>query len=343
MMRSLGMPSQRRGLWLAARYREWHVNRMLYVAAAVILVAPTLLTLLTNSREPWGYARGQLAGQVLNYTSGYTGTWSEILILFAGILGIALFWNDRSRGRLDVMLEGPMPRRLMLWAKFYWGVLTVWAVATTLCLAMAVTALAVGHPDWMGPIVVRSLIHAASGTALLVTSVGLGAAMGSVVLTAMGTGVWLLAPVTLASLVYALQLGVFGKMTPETVMVAIQRLSPVAPTPPQGWVGVVYAGYFLAWAIFVGNRALKWWDRAPWERFHDPVYFPVMWNFFYALWALLSGLVLTMVGLLLFSPTGTTTVNFLVGSLIIAVPGWFFWRRFTWFLGRTRLGWEPGA
>lgn len=345
MTHSAGIRRQDRRSWLAARYREWQVNRALYIATAVIMVAPTALTLLTDGRQTWD-VRTAFTNQVLSYTAAYTGTSSEVLTLLAGTLGIALFWNDRSRGRLDVIVEGPMPRRQILRAKFYWGVLTLLTVAALLCLVMTTTALAVGHPELIGAVVVRSFIHAAGDTALFVTSVGLGAVVDSV-LTAVGTGVWVLVPMTIAGGVGGVVASVMAtrpmSQTPEIVTVAIQRLSPVARTAPQGWLGVVYALYFIAWALFIGNRALKWWERTPWERFHDPVAFPVIWNFLYALLAMLSGGVLAMGGLLTFSREGITTLNLLGISLAIAVPGWFFWRRFLWFLGRTRLGWGPGA
>lgn len=345
MTHSPGIRRQDRRSWLAARYREWQVNRTLYITTAIIMIAPTALTLLNNGRQTWD-ARIAVTNQVLSYTAAYTGTWSEILILLAGLLGIALFWNDRSRGRLEVIVEGPMPRRQILWAKFYWGVFTLLAVAILLCLVMTTTALAVGHPELIGGVVVRSFIHAAEDTALFVTSVGLGAAMDSV-LTAVGAGVWVLFPVTIAGGVGSVVASVMAArpviQTPEIVTVAIQRLSPVAPTAPQGWLGVVYALYFIAWALFIGNRALKWWDRTPWERFHDPVAFPVIWNFLYALLAILSGSVLAMASLLTLSRGDITTLNLLGITLAIAVPGWFFWRRFLWYLSRTRLGWGPGA
>ncbi len=331
-----------KGQWMrdAVSFREWRVNRSLYITAAAVMLFPWILILSTSIGGPGGELLELRAIVGDNAGLGPMNGWITAL---AGLLAVGVFWNDRSRGGLDTSMEGPVSRRALLMAKIRLGIFTITGVWVLLFVTLAFIALAIGQAGLIGPLVVAALWSLCSAVALYMVTVSFGAAMGSVFFTVLASLLWVLLPRIADSVVFQLTLG-FGQRLSlatatgwETTLIDIRWFSVLTDGRPTGWVAVLYAGYFAAWALFVGWRALAWWERTPMERFHDPFYYPQLWNFWYAFLAILSGMFVAALTI----PNAGSQARLYVGALVFGVPLWFLWRWIWRLLSRNALSWGP--
>ncbi len=322
----------------AVSFREWRVNRSLYIAAAAVMLFPWVLMLLTSIGGPGGELIELRAVIGDNAGLGPTNGWITVL---GGLLALGVFWNDRSRGGLDGALEGPVSRRALLMAKMRWGILTITAVWVLLFVILALVAVGIGHAGFIGPLVIAGVWSVSSAVALYVAAVAFGAAMGSAFFTALASVLWVTLPRIVESVAFQLTLG-SGRRLPlataerwQTTLTDIHWFSVATDGHPAGWAAVLYAAYFAAWAVFLGWRALVWWERTPMERFHDPFYYPQLWNFWYAFLAILSGMFVAALAI----PNVGSQGRLDIAALVFGVPLWFLWR-WTWRrLSRSALSW----
>lgn len=324
----------------AVSFREWRVNRSLYVTAVAVMLFPWALMLLTSIGGPGGVLVELRAVAGDNAGLGPTNGWITVL---AGLMALGVFWNDRSRGGLDSSLEGPVSRRALLMAKVRWGILTITGVWVLLFVILAFIALIIGHAGLVGPLAIAGLWSVSSAIALYVATVSFGAAMGSVFFTAMASLLWVMLPRIVESVAFQLTLGSGHRLSLataerwQTTLTDIRWFSVLTDGRPAGWAAVLYAAYFAAWAVFLGWRALVWWERTPMERFHDPFYYPQLWNFWYAFLAILSGMFVAGLAI----PNAGSQARLYIGALVFGVPLWFLWR-WTWRrLSRSTLSWGP--
>ena len=74
------------------------------------------------------------------------------------------------------------------------------------------------------------------------------------------------------------------------------------------------------------------------ERFHDPFYYPQLWNLWYAFLAILSGM---FVAALAIPNDGYQEAHIYIATLIFGIPLWFLWRWAWRRLSRSALTWGP--
>jgi hypothetical protein len=106
---------------------------------------------------------------------------------------------------------------------------------------------------------------------------------------------------------------------------ALPNLSPFQPAGFAGWpfsAILAFSAWFVGWTVLVLWLAYGWWERAPFERLRDAVFFPFLWNLYYGFLSLLSTLLL---GALLTHGT-VFGVAWAAIYLVLLVAGWFFWR-----------------
>lgn len=104
MTRSAGMIAKT--LRSPNNYREWRVNRGLYITAWIVLVLPMVWTIGQAI-----HVQLMIGGQWLHLQiQSYVGPAPEVLhfnMIVAGLLGVLTFWHDRTRGYLSIALEDP--------------------------------------------------------------------------------------------------------------------------------------------------------------------------------------------------------------------------------------------
>jgi len=352
---SNGMPDSRdRGALLvsrAARYRELRVDRAIYVLGSLALLAPWALWL----QGLWSMPQAALAVDhtTLNafmrlnlqgFAQGSAGSTATFDLLVATAMGIALFAYDRFAGGLFYSLEGPLSRREVLVAKVVFGSASILLVATVSTLGTVLTAVLSGNAPLAGAVLLRCLFDATGQLSLFATALAMGTAM-STVFSVVATATWILLPSLLQSLLSNLflvpgkqvvTLVPGGQRVPVTTVrfaapwiahlaQVLPNLSPFQPTGSYGWslvAALALIAWFVAWMVLVLWLAYGWWERAPFERLRDAVFFPFLWNLYYAFLSLLSTLVL---GALLTHGT-VFGIAWAVIYLALFVAGWFFWR-----------------
>ena len=355
MPSSSGAPSKGvLGLSAAACYREFRVNRTIYLVAILVLLAPVaqwLLQLEAVLSLPGAFLvaghtsvhaamRSTLLpfGQGSNYFEGFTG----LDVIVAGALGIGLFAYDRLTGGLFYSLEGPLRRREAFLVKVLFGTAGI-LLPTVIAAAGTVIAAGVSaNADLTGLILLRFAFQAAGQLNLFATALAMGAAM-STALSCIATATWAGLPSLLQGLVsvlfwverrHAITVGghrmlafVLRPIAPWVpgLWQALPNLSPFLPNGFFGYTQLAVAGLFawlVAWAALMLWQGPSWWERAPFERLRDAVFFPFLWNVYYAFLSLVTALVLTAL-------ITRGTVQGAGWGLIYAllfIAGWFFWR-----------------
>ncbi len=352
MPSSTGTSSSRRRFAVspAARYRELHVDRTIYLLGTLLLLAPWGLLLLNLWSEMhiahWVLAANHttLRAMMNSNLQGFTQAlgFGSFDLFVAAIMGLALFAYDRFAGGLFYSLEGPLRRREVFLAKAIFGAASILlevVLGTAGTLLMAGLS---GNQSLAGAILLRGLFDASGQLSLFATALAMGAAMDSV-LSGIATAIWAGLPALGQSLLGQLFM-VQGKqpMTlPGGQSVTVTTFKFIAPwigslaqslpglSPFQqgfyGWpIGDVLAmiGWFIAWTVLLFWLGLGWWQRAPFERLHDAVFFPFLWNLYYAFLALLSGLVITQV----VTRGMVRGLSWAAIYAALSVAGWFFWR-----------------
>jgi len=321
------------------RYREWRTNRVLYIVVGVILVIPWALEVMMNiGPNDQSFLRSMVGGYALE-TDATLFLGMGLVALF----GIGLMWNDRGRGALEPVLDGPVSRRAVLVAKMWFSskmLVTVYVVISILMLGLAWSF---GIDHLMGPILLRSLFLFAMQLGIVWTALAVATAIGSVVFAAMAMAILAVIPLGLGSLIVTLVLyftrgGAFPYWSLVMRNVAM-HLSAVAPTYPTGSSQILFAAAAMVWAVIAATGGLFWWERAPQERFHEPFAFPWLWNLFYGMLAIITALV----GGLIITVKLHSGTGFAISAGCLAVIGWFFWRWIVLFMGRSPLRWGPGA
>lgn len=341
-MRWLGMPKKSIP---ALYYREWRVNRGIYLAVVLLTVLPRCWSVLHNSLLPRPYAHEFLQSVVFTSATGDGGISAPFAIFLAGVLGLALFWNDRIRGGFDAALEGPLSRRALLGCKMEFGLASISAAQVFIFLLLLGTGLAVDHAPPIALLAAASLWTLVSGACLMIITLALGAVM-SPGFVALGAVLWLMLPRVAASIINNTAFS--GQRLTSAQSVALSKLvtnvrqfSPLLlNSSPAGGRALWFSLYFAAWAIAAAALALIWWQRAPYERMHDPFYFRWIWNLLYALLAILTGL---LVAVLTYKLSSGFQEGFAIvwRSVVFAIPAWFGWRELWVRFGRSGIGWGP--
>jgi hypothetical protein len=335
----------------AARYRELRANRAIYALAVVVLSAPWAIWLAELERalatRPALLAADHVTltalvrFQLATFVQGSPPIGAFDLFA-AAALGIALFAYDRVVGGLFYSLEGPLGRREVFWAKALYGAGTILLVLGVGTLATLAAAAASGNLALAGGILLRTLFEASGQLSLFATALAMGGAMGTV-FSSLATAIWAGLPALGQGLVFVLfwvhsertvvangtRVLVFG-MEPVapwlgSLTKALPNLSPFQPGGFPGWstpAVLALVAWFLAWTVLIAGLGATWWERAPFERLWDGVFFPKLWNAYYAFLALATALfVVTLV-------THGTVVGLGWAALMtaVAVPAWLFWR-----------------
>lgn len=346
MPSSAGMPNRERPAPApAVRYREFRVNRTLYVAGLFILLVPwalwfrTVWTFLNFPPQDLAQmhqaVHGLLQNALQTFAQGGNNAAGPDPVV-AGLLGLALFANDRWQGGLLYSLEGPLPRRQVLWAKALLGSGVLLCAAILAAAGNVGAAAASGNLALTGPVLLRVLSDLAGQLAIFATALAMGGAMGTA-LSALAVAVWAVLPSLGQSLMMVLFSAPPSQTLPDGARIVVTgisppwvahvsafllALSPLTSTQSSDLGLAGDAALFLAWTGFMLWLGLRAWERAPFERLSDGVFFPVLWNFYYLVLALGSALfVITVV------THGTVTgASWLVSYLALTVAGWFFWR-----------------
>jgi hypothetical protein len=350
-------PRRPGGIPAAARYREVRVNRSVYALAAVALLAPTALWLL-GLRVAAETPPAVLASMHLTLADLMRQTFQTFApVTFSGdvvaaVFGIALFGHDRVAGGLFQSLEGPLARRDAWRAKALSGAVVVGGAATLATTAVLLAAAATGNATLAGPILLRGLTDAAGELSLFATALAMGGAM-STVPSALATATWAGLPALLGGLLetlfvrrYAVGLpgsGLASVLVPtgwaSAVAQSLANLSPFQPAGYRGWPlweVLALVSWFLAWSWLMAWQGQSWWERAAFERLHDEVFFPFLWNLCFAWLALATALFVTAPLAIFGQIGGLGWAGLNAATFVVA---WFFWRSILRRRGRRR---EPG-
>ena len=338
MKGSNGMPS--RSLAQAIRYRELRAHRMLYIGALMLMVLPATVQVVGGSWTWNAYTPTYLKDIVLSFAKN-DPTLIYFSTIIAGLFAIGLVWSDRGHGDLDWLLEGPAPRRQIFLTKVLCGISTIIAAYLWILAAMGITVLSIHKLELLPAVLERSLLGAAVGVFMFMIIISLTSAIGSVVLTVIAAGLASMIPQSVA-LVYRLVV-VHSTITimQENIYTTLQQFSPLPPDYPTGSSQLIFTAVFAGFAYLLGRLGLRWWSRAALERFHEPFLFPWLWNVFYAFLAVISGLFVD--GIMALRLQYSQVWIFVAAWGGLAVVLWFVWRRLIWWLGKTALGWGPGA
>jgi len=350
---SNGMPS--RSLWAlgvspAARFRELRVNRTVYLLGFLLLIAPWALWfegLQVELQTPaWilNLSHNTVTALIRISLQGFalgTNNATTFYVAVAGAIGIALFGYDRYAGGLLYSLEGPLRRREVLTAKVLLGAIIILLPVAAGTAGALVFAELSRNPGLAGPIALRGLLDATGELSFFATAMAMGSAMGTV-FSALAMVTWAALPALLQSLVSNLFLVpgssvviLNGHRVATTTLrlphpwiahlaFALPYLSPLQPASPPWPLAAVLGlvAWFVAWTALVLWLSYGWWERAPFERLRDAVFFPFLWNLYYAFLSLLSTLLL---GAWL-THGAVYGVAWAAIYLALFVAGWFFWR-----------------
>jgi hypothetical protein len=340
----LGM---RKNALKAVYYREWRMNRFLYLGTAALMVLPWCLAVFADARVPHQFAREFLTAVVVGYAHGDAGFVVPFGVLLAGVLALIVFWNDHSRGGIDAALQGPLSRRALVVGKLTLGLITIWSSQVCILLIVLVTAWDVGQMHVMGSVIAMTILTLVSGSCLFTLTLAFSGAMGSPFFIALAAVLWLILPGATATIVTNLTYLSTRMTTAEATAMNTTRmdmhwLSPLVNGLPTNTKALLYAAYFALWTVAAVWAALVWWSKVPYERLHAPLYFPWLWNGLYTLLAMVTGFFLAYGGRAL--GLGGWTFPGLYGhTLILAIPSWFLWRWIWVRLGRSGLGIGPTA
>ncbi len=304
----------------AARYRELRANWGIALLAVLVLLAPWALALsaleaVRTMPRPLLAAQGLTLHLLLHdaLVGAIEGSSGLITVpcLVAAALGIALFAHDRIDGGLFSALEGPLARREAWLAKAIFGAVVIGAGAAVGTATLLYATLATGNADLVGPVLLSALVALTGELSLFVTGLALAGAL-STALSALGTATWAALPALAGGLVETVFVRPYAQPLASghlaTVLVptawattfgqALTNLSPFRPDGLAGWSPwevMALVAWFVLWTGLLTWQGLGWWQKAPFERLHDTVFFPSLWNLYDAWLGLATGLVATTV------------------------------------------------
>ncbi len=329
----------------AIRYRERRANRALYIGAMILMGLPWAWELITTALSPWNsYTVMYLKDIILMFTGNQPNPLYYDIIV-AGLLGIGLVWNDRGRGFLDHVLEGPVTRRQIFLTKVLFGICTIVAAFLGILIAMGITLISIHKLGLIDAVLERSILATAAGVLVFMIVMSLTSAIGSVVFTAIAAGLASMVPQLTAAL-YVLAVGGWTHpitSSQQNVYVLIQQFSPLPPNYPLGPFQLIFTAVFAVLSLLLGSLGLRWWSRVAQERFHEPFLFPWLWNLFYASLAIVSGGILDGVANASLRYSQVSVWIFPAVWAGLAFILWFVWRRIVLWVGKTALRWGPGA
>ncbi len=335
----------------AARFRELRVNRTVYLVGFLLLITPWALWFeglwaeLNTPTWALNLSHSTVAALIRANLQGFalgTANSTTFYVAVAAAIGIALFGYDRFAGGLFYSLEGPLRRREVFTAKVLYGTITILLPVAAGTAGALLFADLSGNLGLAGAIAMRGLFDATGELSLFATALAMGSSMGTV-FSAIATVTWAALPSLLQSLLSNLFLVsnrsvviLGGQSVSESTLrfaypwiahlaFALPNLSPFQPAGFEGWpLSAVLAliAWFVAWTVLVLWLAYGWWERAPFERLRDAVFFPFLWNLYYAFLSLLSTLVF---GALITHGT-VFGVAWAAIYLVLFIAGWFFWR-----------------
>jgi len=329
---SAGMSSEQitRWWWLippAVLYREWRLNRSWYLLAFAIMLGAWLLPWIGSVVHPRHFA--QMAQQVVaDYPLLPPLALPEVNCIVMGILAVVVFQNDWTRGQIGRVLEGPVRRSDILSAKLGFLLATLVAYALIVFIGLTVFAVIARSTGRIGYVGSWDLLATSMGSATGILALAAGTAMSNPILVGLTTAIWVVFPKIISGIIATatplvrLPGGVVVS-PPNPWSIAVDRLSPFPNSEPANHL-ILYALYFLVWAVFMGYRALKWWNTVPTERFGSTFFYPQLWNFYYALLALVSAYVMALILSQPLMPQLGTPFYVSYGTL--SVLAWFFWR-----------------
>jgi hypothetical protein len=328
-----------KGAMKAVYYREWRMNRALYLLVGLLTILPSAPVLWSPLTLPHRFIRELLTEFVVSNAHGTGGASVTLGILLAGALGLGVFWNDRRQDGLEAALEGPLSRRALMAGKLFTGFQVIIAAQGLLFLLWMVIAVSVGKGHLIGSLASGAILTLMASGCVFTLTLAWSAVMGSPFFVALTTTLWLLIPRVVATMVVNLTYAARRMTIPEAAamnatVTHIRWFSPLTGFYPANGQALLYAGYFALWAIFGAWAAFSWWDRVPFERLHAPLCFPGLWNAVYALLALVSGFVLANVARS-WGFGGGTAPELYACTLVLAALLWWLWR---WIL--IRVGWS---
>ncbi|NMP20894.1 hypothetical protein [Sulfobacillus harzensis] len=320
----------------AALYREWRVNRTLYIVAFFAAIVPWILQwqgLMQIARIKPFFAS--------SLVTEYAGAGAAPQAVVALLLALAIFLNDWGRGRLSFVLEGPLSRTDILQAKMWWAGLTVVAGSLAAALTVSLGSLSLGEPGAYGKIASTLLLVVGIRLAMVASGLAVSSAIGNLVYGILAA--LLVAGVPglvgnmasfVATLCYGPNVAInFWPPWLEMTINGVQHFEPLATSVAWragSWRDL--AGY-LVWILILGGLSFRWFKRAPYERLRDPFFFRWMWNLVYAFWAWWTATV-TMA-------LSRTTASPHLGSVVlwigVFVVGFFIWRMVIVAIGSFRM------
>jgi hypothetical protein len=329
---SAGMSSEPITRWWwqippAVLYREWRLNRSWYLLAFVIMLGAWVLPWIGSVFQPRYFA--QMAQQVVaDYPFLPPLALPELNCIVMGILAVMVFQNDWTRGQIGRVLEGPVRRSDVLSAKLGLLLATLVAYALIVFIGLAVFAVIARSTGRIGYVGSWDLLATLMGSATAILALAAGTAMSNPILVGLTTAIWVVVPKVISGIIATatplvhLPGGVVVS-PPNPWAIAVDRLSPFPNSEPADHL-ILFALYFLVSTVFIGYRAFKWWNAVPTERFGSTFFYPQLWNFYYALLALVSAFVMALI---LSQPLMPQRgIPFYVSFGTLSVFAWFFWR-----------------
>ena len=337
MTRSAGMIAKT--LRSPNNYREWRVNRGLYITAWIVLVLPMVWTIGQAI-----HVQLMIGGQWLHLQiQSYVGPAPEVLhfnMIVAGLLGVLTFWHDRTRGYLSIALEGPVSRRAIWQSKIVYAFLTLASANLATLLMIGITSLFAGMGGCMGAIILRTLYLLSLQTGLAMTALAIGALMESVILAGLGTASVSVVPLVLGSICHNLPFneGDIARWS-EVVGGFFFFLGPFNYAYPTVlWQEGIFSLLAFAWALLSCRYGLRWWEKARLERYSELFVFPWVWKVFYGFLGIISALVVTTI---IAVPVHFQSSLFLICLIPLSVLGWFAWRTVWAGLSQRGFPWAP--
>ena len=320
----------------AARYREWHVNRIWYIMAFMIIVAANLFQ---TTRVV------ALSGNTIDTTwfvpRSLESPWMSFL---SAALGVMVMWYDRVRGTLENALYGPLPRRQILMAKLWMASATIILGNALVAFVSVIVVMAIKqsamtwamHWQLVSTAMPKMLLLTMSRLALLMTAMAMTTLMSSLAFLVIAILIVGYFPELVSSAVAIAAHLLFSNVFPSWISTPITVSGKLSPLNFL-WPGhpMIYVVVYLLWAWGLSRMALIWWRQVPVERLFEPFYFLFLWNFFYAFLAVLTALW----GVVLLVPNFDLRMHTIV-FVLLAVVGWFVWRWLVITIGR--ISWRFG-
>lgn len=305
----------------ALRYREWRVNRLLYVVVPLLLVAPWAFEAFGAVR-PWNaysvmYLHGEI-GRLMSPSDAYRN-WDYV---WAGLAALASLWRDRAR--MSTVLDGPVSLHAILKVKLEF---LLGSVFTGWLLELGVLLVAAGISEYQawGAFARYMALMGMAHLDITILSFAGAVLAGNLLLALVGAGVLVAGPIVIGGSVIVVGT-IFWAGAPWLTILGslIEHLSPFAndfsPALALGYLPV-YAVVSLLLLVL----SFRWWAQASVERIGEPVLFPWLWNLVYTIVAAVSGFITLLAFEIAFSAPGIRESTLAMYALLV-VGEWFIWR-----------------